>query len=328
MTLSWLGDYNGLGAYPTINRRMTEALERQNVTVLRNVHNVGKELTPVSISCTYPPLAPHVKHAFNAVSLAWEFPGAGSIPIPFIQAFNAVDAIFSHSDWTAQQFRLVTDTPVYHTPLGFDPQEFTPEGAVVDWNVLFRDESWANDSATKFVLWVGGTDKRHGLDVAIDVIKQLPTNFHLIAKTSTDYPSAIVDSHPQVHIIRRDFVTLAPLFRGCDVFLNSARAVGFSMPTLEAMACGAKTVSSNCPPVLEFAENVYFSLVGEWQPFRHHIHGDISPIWWSPDIADLARLVAQAAYADKVLPTEKWVKNWSWDNAAKVVIERVNLVTT
>lgn len=327
MTLTYIGNFAGSGAYPTINRHLTAALERQGVSILRNVQNAGLELTPVAISCLYPPQVTNVKHPLTAISTNWEFPGAASIPRSFIKVFDQVDMILAHSAWAAEQFRLVTNTPVHATPLGFDPDEFAVNGASVDWNILFRDEAWANDPNTKFCLWVGGTDKRHGLDIACEVIKRLPETYHLIAKCSVDYPAPIVETHSRIHILRHDFPTLAPLYRACDVFLNTARAVGFSMPVLEALACGAVVVSTNCPPVKEYGLGVTFSERGHWERFNHHLHTDCLPQWWQPDIEHVASLVIWRNQQPKPCESElaNWRSAWSWDSAAKRVMQVLGL---
>lgn len=326
--ITWIGNFSGSGAYPAINRQLTAALERQDVTILRNVHNVGTELTPVAISCTYPPLPSNVRHALNACLMTWEFLGAAGVPRSFIKVFDELDMVLVMSEWVAEQIRPTTKTPVHVTPLGFDPAEFNVNAPVADWNVLFRDEAWANDSSTKFVLWVGGTDQRHGLDIAIEVIKRLPENYHLVAKTSIDYPAALTEANPRVHLLRADFPSLAPLYRACDVFLNSARAVGFSMPVLEAIACGATVVSTHCPPVKEYALNTAISDRGHWERFNHHLHTDCMPQWWQPDIEHLASLVLwhrqQPKASDEALAV--WREKWCWDSAAKRVMEVLNLV--
>lgn len=288
---SWIGTQDGLGAYPTINRQMTAALEAQGVAVLRNVHNDGKTLTPVQIICDYPPQMSNLRHAFNVLLTTWEFP---QIPDDFREAFSQVDLILAMNDWTADHFRAVTDTPVAVCPLGFDPKEMTPYGERADWSTLIGQAL----AGKKVLLWIGGTDRRHGLDVAIEVIRALPSDYVLIAKCSTDYPEPEAAAEQRVWILRQDFPSLAPLYRGAFGLLHTARAVGFSLPALDAQACGCPVFSMALPPLLDFEDKLllYALDAPQWtNGGTHHIHPEIRMEWIEPDPVRLAKAVEQHA---------------------------------
>ncbi len=62
------------------------------------------------------------------------------------------------------------------------------------------------------------------------------------------------DSHPKVTRIHRvDLGELVQLYSGCDVFVLPSLYEGFGLPVLEAMACGARVVTSDCASLPEIA---------------------------------------------------------------------------
>jgi glycosyltransferase involved in cell wall biosynthesis len=277
---------------------------------LHNVHNAGHDVTPLCVVHEYPLKPPNVRHAINIGLAVWEFAGARGVPLSFAKAFKEFDAIAAPSAWVCDQFRAVTDTPMHTIQWGIDPAEFAPTGSV--YTPL--------PDAETVLLWVGGTDRRHGFDVAIEVMDALPDSYHLLAKQSAHYPAHGVE-HPQITVIRDDLPSLAPLYRACDLLLHTARGVGFSLPVLEALACGMPVVSTDLPPVREYApdDRVAFG-GGAWQAAgRHHVHPDCVPEWFEPDVEALAQAVLNAKRGAWNAP--EWVNQWTWDAAARRLSE-------
>lgn len=288
---SWIGPLDGTGAYPTINRQITAALKAQGVHVLRNVHNDGKALTPVQIICSYPPVMSNMRHALNVLLTTWEFP---VVPAIFQEAFAQVDLVLAMNAWTAEYFRAVTDTPVAVCPLGFDPKEMTPFGEQVNWSALTNQ----NLAGKKVLLWIGGSDARHGLDAAIQTLAHLPSEYVLVAKCSMDYPESKTAAEQRVWVLRQDFPSLAPLYRSAFGLLHTARAVGFSLPALEAQACGCPVFSMALPPLLDFEDKLllYALDAPQWtNGGTHHIHPEVPLEWIEPDPVRLAKAVEQHA---------------------------------
>jgi glycosyltransferase involved in cell wall biosynthesis len=284
--------------------------------VLRNQHNDGAEITPVCIAHIYPPRPVNVRHALNIALTAWEFAGPRSLPRSFIEPLQSYDLVCAPAQWTADVISENIDRPVDVVPWGVDPDEFTPEG---DKYPLEIDDKI-------IVLWAGGTDKRHGFDVALQVIDALPETFHLVAKQSIHYPPDMVD-HPRVTIIRDDLPSMAPLYRAADVFLHSARGVGFALHVLEADECGLPIASTPLDAIRGFADHrVVFSDGGEWRHFDHHLHTDCLPKWHEPDVESLADAVCRAY--DLGRWEERFSSAWTWDARAEhleQVIERMRV---
>lgn len=308
--ITWVGPFEGTGAYPTINRQLCAALERAGERVLRNVHNQGLDLTPVCVTHTYPLRPPNVRHTLNVGLAVWEFAGKRGVPLSFADAFKAFDLLCAPSEWVCEQFRAATDTPVLPIQWGVDADEFTPVGEIASLPQQAAD-------ADTLLLWIGGTDARHGFDVAVKVMDLLPDTYHLIAKQSAHYPETPTQ-HPRITVLRDDLPSLAPLMRSCDLLLHTARGVGFSLPVLEALACGLPVVSTDLPPVREYAPDyrVAFASKGAWEPMgQHHVHADCLPVWWEPDVEDFAATVL--GFTPGQWSRDEFINRWSWDAAAQ-----------
>lgn len=322
--VTWIGPAAGKAAYPQINREMMAALQRQGVPVLHNTHNQGNDLTPVAVGCAYPPFVPNVRHPLTASYFTWEFPGLHSFPRTFLSVFNRVNVAIAMSAWVMDTL-LANDFPAAHVPLGFNPDEFHPGVKPASWVDLFPGEDWLNHAGT-VLLWVGGTDQRHGLDIALKVMDLLPPDIHLVAKCGSSYPDPEFQ-HPQVHYLTQDIGSMAPLYRAAKLLLHTARGVGFALPVLEALACGTRVVSTDLPPVREYGTwGVTYADKGKWETFRHHLHHDCRPVWWEPEPRDLM-LQINAAWTDYGLPAdfESWRQQWTWDAAAKRMIDVLEL---
>lgn len=306
--LTWFGPFEGTGAYPTINRHLCAALERRGWRVLRNQHNEGGTVTPIAVVHIYPPRAINLRHDLNVALTAWEFAGKYALPAAFIQPLQSYDVLCAPTAWTARSIGACVERDVQVIPWGIDPAEFTPQGEVYPLEPAKH---------TVNVLWAGGTDKRHGFDLAVVMLDFLPGRFRLIAKQSIHYPADTID-HPRVTIIREDLPSMAPLYRACDLFAHTARAVGFGLHVLEAIACGLPVASTDLSAVHDFDNGrVTYADGGEWQYFEHHINSDCLPKWFEVEPIALAAAVRQAAQVTRwTTHPPGFVERWSWDAQA------------
>jgi len=74
------------------------------------------------------------------------------------------------------------------------------------------------------------------------------------------------DAHPKVTRIHRvEKEELVQLYSACDVFVLPSLYEGFGLPVLEAMACGARVVTSHCASLPEIAGDAatYFDPLNE-----------------------------------------------------------------
>lgn len=293
MNITITGNFQGSGAWGTVTRHIAIALEKRGHTVLRNVHNVGNALTPIQLVCGYPPKFPNVRHAFNACWFAWEF---DTLPNDTIHELNRFDLAIGSCKWVADTAKKALDVPVTHCHHGFDPEEFCPGGESVDWSEFGLQDK-------KVILWVGGTDRRHGFDVALKVIDLLPDEYFLLAKQSIHYPEHPVE-HPRVKIVREDFPSLSLLYRSAHCLLHTSRAVGFSLPVLEALACGCPVITQGLAPLNEYAPALIVAN-GKWSHGgKHHIYPEVPLRWKEPHAPTLAAMVKAPQRA--ICPVLTW----------------------
>lgn len=331
--MTWDGWFGSTASFPVVNAHLCAALERHGLTIWRNVHNGdwNTTLTPLLVQFRYPPSAPVLRHHRNVCLSLWEFwGGARAVPDSFKRAFAAYDLVVAPNQFVYEQYCQATKTPVRIARyLGVDAEHFSPDGPVADLRALFPGETWI-EKAQKIVLMVGGSDKRHGWDVAQRVMDALPEQVHMIAKLSIHYPRKESEpEHPRIHKCTADLSDLAPLYRACDAFLLSARGVGFSLPAIEAMACGLPVASTNLPPVRDYAtERVIVAQEGRVVPLGgHHVHHDCLPDWWEPDADALTDALLRALLLEKKAPPAEWIAHWSWDAVAGEVLETLRDVS-
>lgn len=310
--ITFVGRLDSAGdAYPLINNSLVNAWEKLGYIPLRNIHNDGEGVTPLAVAHEYPPRPLNVRHERNICMTAWEFGGAEGFPRAKVAVVNTFDKLLVPSQWLADVLAPQLDIPVQAIRWGVDPA-FTPDGE--------RYPLPDSDGKTR-VLWLGGTDPRHGFDVALKVLSLLPDTYHLVAKQSAHYPPALA-AHPRLTIIREDLSVkqLASLYRACDVLLQSARGVGFSLPVLEAAACGLPVVASDLPPLRDFPFNVTRVSGGVWTRTKHHIYKDCDPYWLEPD----AEMLAKGVQNPQPLGTDTRAtiaERYSWQTVAKDIWE-------
>jgi glycosyltransferase involved in cell wall biosynthesis len=285
-TISWIGDFEGTGAWPTINRHLTVALENRGYTVLKNIHNQGNALTRLAVFSGYPVTFPNLRHEVNISYTSWEFE---ALPEDFVHELNQFDVNIAASEWTANVYQRLTDKPAMHCHHGFDPKVFSPFGEMVDFSTLVGRDL----TGKKVLLWVGGTDQRHGFDIAVQVMNLLPNDYVLVAKQSVHYPAQAIP-HERVFIYREDVPSLAPYYRSAYALLHTARAVGFSLPAIEALACGCPVITTPLPPLKEYKDSLLLVFAGDYTPVKagyHHIYKDVPITWHNPQARDFLRAI-------------------------------------
>lgn len=320
-TISWDGPTEGYSAYAILNRHFIAALREHGHTVIENLHtDPDGKLTPVLVSSVYPPRPPSMRHAKNVCLSTWEFHGAFNTPDSFMDVFRRYDMVHAMCQQAADAFSESGVPNVRAGFLGVDGSEFHPQGDKYPLSL---------PDGVKAILWVGGTDKRHGLDVALKVIDELPDDYRLIVKLAAYYPFEGID-HPRVIVIRNDLKSLAPLYRACDVFLLTARAVAPSMPVLEALASGLPVVAPALPALDEpkgwyLGNYVFLSPV--WSELtQHHIHKDCQTWWHQTNPAVLAEQLVKAVGQGKPpsVLANLFSAVWNWEDAVLELEETIN----
>ncbi|MEN6294910.1 MAG: glycosyltransferase [Chloroherpetonaceae bacterium] len=183
-------------------------------------------------------------------------------PWEFSQLTKEIAKIFQNADqiWTPSHYSRqcmiesgIDFNKVQVVPNGIDPKLFTPNGNTYPLKT---------NKKLKF-LYVGGTIYRKGIDILLQsyikafsndddvclIIKDIGGDTFYKGQTAEKLIRDIQrNSHSPEIIYIKDYLSeqeMASLYRSCDVFVSPYRGEGFSLPTLEAMACGLPVVVTN-----------------------------------------------------------------------------------
>lgn len=170
----------------------------------------------------------------------------------FIESFSQADQIWTPSNYSRQAMinSGLDFNKVQIVPNGIDNKLFTPIG-----------EKYKLDTYKKLkFLYCGGTIYRKGIDILLKAyIKAFTRNDEvcLVIKDmggdsfyrGQNAEQMIIEiqknpNAPEIIYIK-EYLTekdIASLYRACNVFVSPYRGEGFSLPTLEAMACGLPVI--------------------------------------------------------------------------------------
>jgi len=140
--------------------------------------------------------------------------------------------------------------PVVVAPHGVDFTRFTPVGAN-DGELL---RAAGHDARRPYLLFVGTSEPRKGLDVLLDAfvrVAELDPDVELWLAGQAGWGESVDDAlsrHAHARRVRRlgyvDEALLPALMRASRAVVYPSRAEGFGLPVLEAMACGSMVVTS------------------------------------------------------------------------------------
>jgi autotransporter strand-loop-strand O-heptosyltransferase len=130
---------------------------------------------------------------------------------------------------------------------------------------------------------------------------------------------------------REDYITY---LKNGHVFLSCARAEGWNLPLIEAMACGTPSIYSACSAQMQFAggKGLPVKIVGEkstqgnnYSNFAINLEDTYIPgNYYEPDFEDLSRVMRDAyenyeTHKVKALEEAKIIhQDFNWDNVARI----------
>jgi len=122
---------------------------------------------------------------------------------------------------------------------------------------------------------------------------------------------------------------MARLYKTADCLVMPSYGEGWSMPSIQAMACGTPVIATNWSGQLEFmnTKNSYLIAVERIEPTEHSVHYKKYMNWAKPNTEHLAFLMRyvfehQKDAKKKGLKAHKDVQKFSWINAAKRMKKR------
>jgi glycosyltransferase involved in cell wall biosynthesis len=155
---------------------------------------------------------------------------------------------------------LPAHAPIVVAPLGVELDRFTTTSSD-DAHILGAQ---GLDSTVPYIFFVGTLEPRKGLDVLLDAFRDVArddSTVELWLAGQTGWGEGPIESaiaaHPHRGRIRRlgyvDDAALGALYRGAKVVAYPSRGEGFGLPVLEAMACGARVVTTRDTVMAEVA---------------------------------------------------------------------------
>ena len=234
---------------------------------------------------------------------------------------------------------------------GYDPSKIkvVPEG--VDVNTFFPEDTshkLTSDGRFKFFL-AGRWDYRKSIKEIIETfLKTFDENAPVDLIISVDNPFSgdgmktteerlehygLTDDRIKIlHFPPRE--EYIQLLKSCDAFVSCARAEGWNLPLIEAMACGTPSIYSNCSGQLEFAEGkgLPVKIVGE-KPVDastySHFNDSIGN-YYEPDFKDLGKQMWNVVtnykhYKQKALEESEVIrKEFNWEHIAEIGMNTIN----
>ena len=234
---------------------------------------------------------------------------------------------------------------------GYDPNKIkvVPEG--VDVNTFFPEDTsheLTSDGRFKFFL-AGRWDYRKSIkeiietflktfdkDEPVDLIISVDNPFSGDGMKTTEerleHYGLTDDRIKVLHFPPRE--EYIQLLKSCDAFVSCARAEGWNLPLIEAMACGTPSIYSNCSGQLEFAEGkgLPVKIVGE-KPVDastySHFNDSIGN-YYEPDFNDLGKqmwevVINHSFYKQKALEESEVIrKDFNWEHIAEIGMNTIN----
>jgi glycosyltransferase involved in cell wall biosynthesis len=238
-------------------------------------------------------------------------------------------------------------------PHGVDLQSFTPDGPIHPLTTARQHT----------VLFVGAAIDRKGADIAVRAFEQAFTDHddvQLVVKDHTAdvfyeglsrrddvLAAAVRPGAPSIRYVD-EYVSrpdLAALYRGATVLVHPARAEGWALPVLEALASGTPVIVPRFGPFLDYCQPPSAQLVE-----RHRIRAPVrrdfltntlgfhewveSVDFCEPDVAAVARAL-QAAFAwspsertERRLAARAVAEDWSWERTTATMVNAIEELLT
>jgi alpha-1,6-mannosyltransferase len=165
--------------------------------------------------------------------------------------YRQFDLVLAPSQAMVGQLDAIGVHGAIHQPLGIDSSVFRPQRR----DARLR-ERLGLDPDVRLIVYAGRFTPEKKLDVLLDAVRKLGSDYHLIVVGGGAASSDAPPSQPNVtHIpFQRDQRSLARLLASCDVLVHPGDCETFGLIVLEAMACGLPVVATNGGGVAELVD--------------------------------------------------------------------------
>lgn len=229
----------------------------------------------------WPPKAKRPKGAKWIIMQPWEY---DVLLESLYKLFDSADELWTPSNFSKQAFinSGIPEEKVHVIPNGINPDLFKPDGETLSLKTEKRFK----------ILYVGGTIHRKGADILLNTYAKIFTKDDDVCLVIKDFgkdsfyqnqtAQALIskiqanENSPEIlyltDTLKED--DIAALYRSCNLFVAPYRGEGFSLPTLEAMACGLPVVVTQGGPTDDFVkEGLGFFIQSEKQDVGKQLDG-------------------------------------------------------
>lgn len=277
------------------------------------------------------------------VNQPWEF---SSLTKDIKAVFDNADEVWTPSTWCRNVFinSGINPDKIQVIPNGIDPEIFTPYGKKLPLKTKKK---------IKF-LFVGGTIYRKGIDILLDafvgiftkhddvclVIKDMGGDSFYKGQTAKEYINKLqlIDDTPDIEYIDEmlDEKEVAALYRACDIFVSPYRGEGFSLPTLEAMACGLPVIVTKGGATDDFVDESVGWLINATKKFLGKTMGEREFVeeayLLEPDKEDLKLKLKQAYESSTslisvgLIASHRARTNFTWRKSTIKMLKRLDAI--
>lgn len=320
-----------------------QKLAKNDIRIKEEVSQSVSDLPYVWIRHQWPTNPEPPKGSKWIVMQPWEF---SRLRKDMADTFNKATEVWTPSNYSRQSFvdSGVDFNKVQVIPNGIDPDLFKPYGAKYNLNTTKN---------LKF-LFVGGTIFRKGIDVLIEsyvkaftaeddvclVIKDMGGDSFYKGQTAKQQILELQKNPEAPEIIYIDTYLkeqeMTELYRACDVFVCPYRGEGFSLPTLEAMACGLPVIVTKGGATDDFvSESFGWQIDAEERSIGRTIDGHLlvdEAFILEPDKVQLKE-VFQTIHKDPAEVKSRGMiasatarKYWTWKRSTLKVLSRLDKI--
>jgi glycosyltransferase involved in cell wall biosynthesis/Tfp pilus assembly protein PilF len=232
----------------TVNLRY-QAIQDNLVHIKKPVSDDIGNLPYVWIRHQWPTKAERPKGARWIIMQPWEY---DVLLENLTNIFSYADELWTPSEFSKQSFinSGIPEDKVHVIPNGINPNVFKLDGPAL---------SLPTEKKFK-ILYVGGTIQRKGIDILLKAYRKAFTAEDDVCLVIKDMGDNTFYKNQTAEILIEEFQKdknapeilhltetmeeedVASLYRTCNLFVSPYRGEGFSLPTLEAMACGLPVV--------------------------------------------------------------------------------------
>jgi hypothetical protein len=262
------------------------------------------------------------------------------LPLEWVRQANLMDEVWVPSQFNKDTFQESgVKVPIYIIPLGIDPAYFSPtiySNKLKNTFTFLSNFEWGERKAPEVLLRAFSDEFSTAESVAL-VCKV--NNFDGSVNVHREIDNLRLRKNGGRIVIAENAILqsydLGALYASADCFVLPTRGEGWGMPILEAMACGLPVIATNWSAQTDFMKgsNAYPLEVESLIPATAKCPYYEGFKWAQPSYEHLRYLMRwvfenqQEASAKGLKAASEVRNNWTWNNTANVIKNRINILS-